>query len=123
MSNERAPGRIKIKEVQTMHYHNETTFAEPERRPRKLDRTEPVTAGHFGTPGQWKVIFRAWDDDEGWFKSTKALEIEGFGVLSQVTTHESGQVAEALAPIPGVRLEPNGDGTFRMVAGIPGGSQ
>ena len=55
------------------------------------------------------LIGKAWSDDEGWMKSTKAMEITGVGCLVQVTTQSGDQVAEALAFAPGVRIGGTGD--------------
>jgi hypothetical protein len=108
-------------EINEVYIYNEVheSFGPPEQPSRTLDNTEPLQSGVFGKAGQWKVIFKAWNHDEKWFKSTKALEIPGFGCLVQTTNQQNGQISDALESIPGVRLEPTGDGTFRLVAGIP----
>lgn len=58
----------------------------------------------------FQVLSKAWSEEEGWMKSTKALEIKGLGCLIQVTTQQrnpdgSYAVAEALTFVPGVHLD------------------
>jgi hypothetical protein len=58
----------------------------------------------------FQVLSKAWSQEEGWMKSTKALEIKGLGCVIQVTTQQrnadgSFAVAEALTFVPGVHLD------------------
>lgn len=62
----------------------------------------------FGNPDLFKLIAKASSVDEGWMKSTKAMET-GNGVVIQVTTQQknpdgSYAVAEALTFVPNVRI-------------------
>lgn len=59
-----------------------------------------------GNPDLWRLISKAWNEKEGWMKSTKAMEVNG-GVVLQVTTQQGCHVAEALVYVPGavIRLE------------------
>lgn len=61
----------------------------------------------IGNPDLWKLICKVYDDDAGaeWMKSTKAMNIEGRGVLVQVSTQLGDQVAEALTFIPDAMVE------------------
>ena len=65
----------------------------------------------FGDGDAWQLLCKASSEEEGWMKSTKAMEMPG-GVLIQVTTQQrnaygSYAVAEALAFVPDV-----GDGIY-----------
>ena len=81
----------------------------------------------FGDPNVWKLLCKASCIEEGWMKSTKAMEIPGLGCLVQVTTHQierdgTHAVAEALAFVPGVgiyeeaRVE-DGEVAYRRLVG------
>ena len=59
----------------------------------------------WGDGDTFKLISKAWSDDEEWMKSTKAMEIEGLGCLVQVSTQNEELVAEALTFVAGVKLE------------------
>ena len=64
----------------------------------------------FGDGDTFKLISKASSADEGWMKSTKAMQIEGVGCVVQVTTQQGDNVAEALTFVPNVKLEViNGD--------------
>jgi len=58
----------------------------------------------WGDADCFKPIGKAHSEEEGWMKSTKAMEIPAVGVVVQVTTQQGSNVAEALTFIPGVRL-------------------
>ncbi len=58
----------------------------------------------WGEPGRWILICKAWNEKEGWMRSTKAM-LAGDGVLVQVSTQiNNGEAtpicAEALTFIP-----------------------
>jgi hypothetical protein len=61
---------------------------------------------------RWMTVCKA-SHDSGWFKTTKAMAIEGgLGVLVQTCTREiNGSPSEALVFVPSARLVDNGDGT------------
>lgn len=59
----------------------------------------------YGDGDTFKLISKASSAEEGWMKSTKAMEIVGVGCVVQVTTQQGGNIAEALAFVPGVRIE------------------
>ena len=44
----------------------------------------------WGDGDTFKLISKASSESEGWMKSTKAMEIEGVGVVIQVTTQQRG---------------------------------
>ncbi len=58
----------------------------------------------YGNGDTFKLICKASSKEEGWMKSTKAMEIPGVGCLVQVTTQQGDQVAEALTFVPGVKI-------------------
>lgn len=68
----------------------------------------------FGNGDMFKLLSKASSQREGWMKSTKAMDIPGVGVLVQVTTQQDGEVAEALAFVPGAKIA--GDGEERTLA-------
>ncbi len=66
----------------------------------------------WGNGDTFKLISKASSKEEGWMKSTKAMEVPGVGVVIQVTTQQesadsSYAVAEALTFVPGAKIEEN----------------
>ena len=59
----------------------------------------------FGDGDTFKLISKASSENEGWMKSTKAMQINGVGCLVQVTTLENGHPAEALSFVPDCIIE------------------
>jgi len=59
----------------------------------------------WGNGDTFKLICKASSKEEGWMKSTKALEIFGVGCIVQVTTQQGTNVAEAVCFVPGVKIE------------------
>ena len=62
-----------------------------------------------GNGDTFQLICKASSQEEGWMKSTKAMEIYGVGCVVQVTTQQrnpdgSYAVAEALTFVPGVTI-------------------
>jgi len=69
----------------------------------------------WGDGDMFKLLSKASSQNEGWMKSTKAMEIPGLGCLVQVTTQQRGldgtyAVAEALAMVHGVTIEDGAKG-------------
>ena len=58
----------------------------------------------WGNGDTFKLISKASSQNEGWMKSTKAMEIEGIGCVVQVTTQQGDNVAEALTFVPNTKL-------------------
>ncbi len=61
-----------------------------------------------GDGDRFRLLFKASSQEEGWMKSTKAMEVPG-GCVVQVTTQQrnpdgSYAVAEALTFVPGARI-------------------
>lgn len=59
----------------------------------------------WGNGDTFKLISKAHSKNEGWMKSTKAMEIAGVGCVVQVTTQQGDNVAEAITFVPGVKIE------------------
>lgn len=62
----------------------------------------------WGNGDIFKLISKASSDNEGWMKSTKAMDV-GNGVVIQVTTQQKNKdgsyaVAEALSYVPNVKI-------------------
>jgi hypothetical protein len=61
----------------------------------------------FGNGDLFQLLSKASSEQEGWMKSTKAMEIENIGCVVQVTTQQmnpdgSYSIAEALTFVPDV---------------------
>jgi hypothetical protein len=61
----------------------------------------------WGNGDMWKLISKASSKNEGWMKSTKALEIPNYGCLVQVSTQQGEHVAEAITLVPGITIKEN----------------
>jgi Lon protease-like protein len=64
----------------------------------------------FGDGDTFRLICKASSDEQGWMKSTKAMEIAGVGCLVQVTTQQrnpdgSYSIAEALSFVPNAVID------------------
>lgn len=59
----------------------------------------------YGDGDTFKLISKASSKDQGWMKSTKAMEIPNLGCVVQVTTQQGDNIAEALVFVPGARIE------------------
>jgi hypothetical protein len=59
----------------------------------------------YGDGDTFKLICKASSQEEGWMKSTKAMEIKGVGCVVQVTTQQGDNVSEALTFVPDVKIE------------------
>jgi hypothetical protein len=58
----------------------------------------------FGNGDLFKLISKASSSEEGWMKSTKAMETPR-GCVVQVTTQQGDNVAEALVFVPDVSIK------------------
>ena len=75
-----------------------------------------------GNGDLFRLVSKASSENQGWMKSTKAAEVEGGGLIVQVTTQQknpdgSYTVAEALTYVPFGRLvqDENGNLMFSIV--------
>lgn len=59
----------------------------------------------WGNVDTFKLIGKASSKEEGWMKSSKAMQIDGVGCVIQVTTQQWDNVAEAVTFVPGVKIE------------------
>lgn len=59
----------------------------------------------WGDGDTFKLISKASSKNEGWLKSTKAMEIEDVGCVVQVTTQQDANVAEAVTFVPDVKIK------------------
>lgn len=76
---------------------NNTTFIQAKKQIPDLET--------YGDPNLFKLLIKSSSKKEGWFKSTKAMEIPNSGCLVQVTTQQGEHVAEALTFIPNVLVK------------------
>lgn len=58
----------------------------------------------FGNGDLFQLICKASSKEQGWMKSTKAMEIEGVGCVIQITTQHKDNVAEACVFVPNVKI-------------------
>lgn len=58
----------------------------------------------YGNGNLFQLICKASSKEQGWMKSTKAMEIPN-GCIVQVTTQQNEHVAEALTYVPGVKIK------------------
>lgn len=57
-----------------------------------------------GNPDIFQLICKASSKEQGWMKSTKAMEVDGIGVVLQVSTQQGSNVAEAITFIPNAKI-------------------
>lgn len=69
----------------------------------------------WGNGDTFKLISKAWSEEEGWMKSTKAMEILKAGVVVQVTTQQGDNIAEALAFVPLAKIKETLDAEGNVV--------
>lgn len=70
----------------------------------------------WGNGDTFKLISKASSKNEGWMKSSKAMEIEGVGCVVQVTTQQGDNVAEAVTFVPGVEIKEEKDDSGNVVS-------
>lgn len=56
-----------------------------------------------GNGNMFQLLCKASSKDQGWMKSTKAMEVPG-GCVVQSSTQQGDNVAEALVFVPGVKI-------------------
>lgn len=64
----------------------------------------------IGDGNMYQLLCKASSKKEGWMKSSKAMEIDNYGCVVQVTTQQGDNVAEAVCFVPGVKIIPDGNG-------------
>lgn len=75
----------------------------------------------FGNGDMFQLLCKASSKEEGWMKSTKAMEIEGVGCAIQITTQQENEdgsysVAEALTFVPNVKIVEDINSGRKLVA-------
>jgi hypothetical protein len=63
----------------------------------------------FGNGDLFQLICKASSKEQGWMKSTKAMQVPG-GCVVQVTTQQGENIAEAITFVPEVRIKTDEDG-------------
>jgi hypothetical protein len=69
----------------------------------------------FGNPDTFQLICKASSKNEGWMKSTKAMEVPGRGCIIQVSTQQGDNVAEAICFVPDVVLVDDESGNKKIL--------
>jgi hypothetical protein len=59
----------------------------------------------WGDGDTFKLISKASSVNEGWMKSSKAMQIDGVGCVVQVTTQQGNNVAEAVVFVPNTKIK------------------
>lgn len=72
-----------------------------------------------GDGDMFRLLCKASSEEEGWMKSTKAMQIDGCGCLVQVTTQQRNQdgsyvIAEALEFVPDVTISDDVNGGRKL---------
>lgn len=67
-------------------------------------KTNVADIKFYGDGDTFKLICKASSQQEGWMKSTKAMEIADLGCVIQVTTQQGENIAEALTFVPDCRI-------------------
>ncbi len=70
----------------------------------------------WGNGDLFKLLGKASSVNEGWMKSTKAMQIENVGCVVQVTTQQGQNVAEAVTFVPGVKIRENCDEVGELIS-------
>lgn len=70
---------------------------------KDLEKNVPDVQIH-GNPDAWLCICKASSKEQGWMKSTKAMQMR-HGVLVQVSTQQGDHVAEALTYVPNANID------------------
>lgn len=70
----------------------------------------------WGNGDAFKLISKAWSEEEGWMKSTKAMEIPKVGVIVQVTTQQGDNVSEALTYVPMTKIKETLDAEGKVIS-------
>ena len=74
-----------------------------------------------GNGDSFRLLCKASSEDEGWMKSSKAMEIPGVGCIVQVTTQQRNidltySVAEALTFVPNTKLIDDENSGCRLIS-------
>ena len=67
-----------------------------------------------GNGNLFQLLCKASSKEQGWMKSSKAMQIDGVGCVVQVTTQQGDSVSEAVCFVPGVRVVPDVNGGRKL---------
>lgn len=70
----------------------------------------------WGNGDTFTLISKAHSENEGWMKSTKAMEIPNIGCVVQVTTQQGDNIAEAICFVPMVRIAASKDDQGNVIS-------
>ena len=70
----------------------------------------------IGNPDTFQLLCKASSEEEGWMRSTKAMEIERMGCVIQVTTQQGDNISDALIYIPGAKIVDDINGGKKVIA-------
>ncbi len=75
----------------------------------------------WGDGDTFKLISKASSENEGWMKSTKAMEIENVGCVVQTTTQQrnpdgSYSLTDAVTFVPNVKIEATTDSDNNVIS-------
>ncbi len=70
----------------------------------------------FGNGDTFQLLCKASSKEQGWMKSTKAMQIDGVGCVVQVTTQQGLNIAEAVCFVPNVKIEGDATNGRKLVA-------
>ena len=70
----------------------------------------------WGDGDLFKLISKAYSQNEDWMKSTKAMEIPDVGCVVQVTTQQGNNIAEAVTFVPGTMIAEITDDEGNVIA-------
>ena len=68
-----------------------------------------------GNGDTFELICKASSKDQGWMKSTKAMQVGEKGVVIQVTTQQGNNIAEALTYVPGAKISKDENGNKTII--------
>jgi len=68
----------------------------------------------YGDPDKWKLLCKASSKSQGWMKSTKAMNIPGFGCIVQIFEQQGDKLATSITHIQGVGVYPSVHGGYRL---------
>ena len=74
-----------------------------------------------GNGDLFRLLCKASSKNEGWMKSSKAMEINGIGCIVQVTTQQKNEngsysIAEAITFVPNVRIVDDENNGRKIIA-------
>ena len=70
----------------------------------------------WGDGDTFKLISKAWSKEEGWMKSTKAMEVPMVGCVVQVTTQQGESIAEAVTFVPNATIVEEKDESGEVIS-------